>query len=267
MQIIKETIDDDIAYLIPIGDTHLGDALFTKRSEKKLKGYVGWVKDHSNARIFLNGDVFNTPTRVSKTSPFEINPYIVERQKTEAYFNERKWAEEILSPVSGQVIGATDGNHENRLIDYANEWPLLHLCEKLSTPEHKVIYCGISCLLFLKVGKGKNTKTFSIYLHHTTGGGGSPGGKINRAVKLKNIVAGCDVYCGNHNHLEGGVKTKIFLPDTKNFKVREVRQLPVCCGGFLDYGGYVERAMLEPSDIGAPKIIFDSIKKDVHLSM
>ncbi len=278
MVAITEVVPDDHAYFVPMGDFHLGDAFFTSTSKEKLTGYVNWIKEHPNARTFLNGDIFNVATRQSKTSPFSINPYIIERQQTDPYFDEMSWAVEILTPIASQIIGATDGNHENRLIDFANKNILLDLCKKLSTREHIVNYCGISCLLFLKVGRprkrtikvlqspNRSGQTYSIYLHHTTGGGSTVGGKLNRVAKLKEIVAGCDVYCGNHNHLESGAKTKIFLPDSSNCKIKEVRQLQVSCGGFLDYGGYAERGQLAPVDMGAPRLRLDSFKKDVHLS-
>jgi hypothetical protein len=53
---------------------------------------------------------------------------------------------------------------------------------------------------------------------------------MNRVDKLRNIIAGCDFYCGNHNHMEGTVKTKIFLPNPLRCTLTEIRQVEVDCG-------------------------------------
>lgn len=273
MLTLTEYIPEDTGYLVVIGDVHLGDELFTERSEKKLRGYIDWVQENPNARVFLNGDIFNVATRVSKTSPFDAN---------KRFSDEMDMAIDLFKPIANQIIGATDGNHENRLIDFANHSLINTLCQILSTPERKVMYCGISCLLFVKQGtadmnyktnkrrrasKCSSAQTYSGFIHHTTGGGGTIGGKLNRVDKLRQIVAGCDFYCGSHNHLEGTVKTKIFLPNPNNCTLTEVRQVLVDCGGFLDYGGYVERGQCPPVDLGAPRIRLDACKKDIHIAL
>lgn len=272
MVTITEFIPEDCGYVIILGDIHLGDALFTKRAEEKLRGYINWVKENKNARVFLNGDVFNVATRQSKTSPFDKNP---------RFADEMEFALDLFKPIANQIIGATDGNHEFRLIDFVNFSLINELCQRLSTPTRKVIYCAESCLLFLKVGrpskheraiKYRNSpnragQTYSGYIHHTTGGGSTIGGKMNRVDKLRQMIAGCDFYAGNHNHMEGTAKTKIFMPNLQNCTLTEIRQVLVDCGGFLDYGGYVERAQCAPTDIGAPRIRFDAKKHDCHVSL
>lgn len=269
---VTEFIPEEAGYLVVIGDVHLGDALFTKRAEEKLRGYIDWVKAHPNSRVFLNGDIFNVATRQSKTSPFDKNP---------RFSDEMDFAIDLFKPIANQIIGATDGNHEFRLIDFVNFSLINELCQRLSTPERKIIYCAESCLLFLKVGRppkhgtpikwrdlpNRAGQTYSCYIHHTTGGGSTVGGKLNRVDKLRQMIAGCDVYYGNHNHMEGTVKTKIFFPNIQKCTITELRQVLVDCGGFLDYGGYVERAQCAPIDIGAPRTRFDGIKKDVHISL
>jgi hypothetical protein len=279
---LTEYIKQDSGYLIILGDVHLGDALFTKRAEEKLKGYINWVKETPNARVFLNGDIFNVATRASKTSPFEVNPKIINEQTKRPGYNEMMYAVELFSPIADQIIGATDGNHENRLIDFANYSLTNELCQRLATKDRKVIYCGTSCILFLKIGKAelntrsnkvlrkkedRSAQTYSGYIHHTTGGGSTIGGKMNRVDKLRQMVSGCDFYAGSHNHMEGSAKAKIFIVNHQKCNVSEVRQMLVDCGGFLDYGGYIERAQCAPTDIGAPRIRFDAYKHDIHVSL
>ena len=269
----SEIVPEETAYLIPLGDLHLGDKYFTKRSEDKLRGYIKWVSENKNARVILNGDIFNTSTRVSKTSPWEPNLRIKNRSEEDINFDEMEFAIELLEPIKDQIIGATDGNHEMRLIDMANFSLINTLCHRLSTKKHKVLYFGDGVVLYLRVGKDKKSgkkrsaQTYSGYIQHTTGGGSSVGSKLNRAANLRSVVAGCDFYIGNHNHQESVAKTRIFIPDPSNYTIREVRQQIITGGGFLDYGGYPERFGLAPTDIGAPRIRFDSKHKDIHVSL
>jgi len=206
---------------------------------------------------------------MSKTSPFSRN--FIE--------DEVSFAVELFKPISHQIIGCVDGNHEDRLLDFANYSLTKELAYKLSDKDHKVIYCSISCVLFLKVGKeltriskkyrtdDRSDQTYSGYLSHTTGGGSTVGGKINRADKLKTIVAGCDFYSGGHNHMTAAAKTKIYLPDNSKRIIKETRQIIVDAGSFLDYGGYAERMQCSPIDIGAPRLTFFSKKHDIHISL
>ncbi|MDP2693130.1 MAG: hypothetical protein Q8O88_05850, partial [bacterium] len=182
MIIVTENVSHSKADLIPLGDMHLGDEYFTKKSLFKLKGYIDWIKQNPHSRVVLTGDIFNVATRTSKTSPFSRN-WIED---------EVDYAVTLFEPIKKQIIGAVDGNHENRLLEFANYSLTKELCYKLSTKEHKVIYCAESCMLFLKVGKKltgiskkfrsgeRSDQTYSIYIHHTTGGGSTVGGKLNR---------------------------------------------------------------------------------------
>jgi hypothetical protein len=266
---VTEIITYPKADLIPLGDIHLGDEYFTKKSLLKLKGYIDWVKQNPQSRVVLTGDIFNVATRASKTSPFSRN--WVE--------DEVGYAVDLFEPIKNQIISAVDGNHENRLLEFANYSLIKELCYKLSTKEHKIIYCAESCVLFLKVGKKltgiskkyrneeRSDQTYSVYIHHTCGGGSTVGGKLNRVDKLRQIISGCDVYIGAHNHLSGAVKTKIYIPDNAKRSVKEIRQVEVDAGSFLEYGGYSERGQMAPVDIGAPRITFFGNKHDVHVSL
>jgi len=94
MTTIEAAVPEEVAYLIPIGDIHIGDKSFGAQGRSKLVGYLNWVKDHPNARIFLMGDVLNCATRSIKTSPFES----VQGEYDEAFH--------IFAPFAGQILGA-----------------------------------------------------------------------------------------------------------------------------------------------------------------
>lgn len=273
MRYLRCSVRAECSYLIPIGDLHLGDKAFGKVGRKKLQGYLSWVKQHSNARIFLMGDVFNVASRISKTSPFE--------SRSEEY----QEAAAIFKPVAKQIVGAIDGNHEARMLQMFGYSPLQALCAQLEIP-----YCQWSAVIEMNVGgtdapraHGAHWNTYFVYCHHTTGGGGTLGGALNRSVKLQEIVQGIDVYCGGHNHnLATGQRT-VFLPYPAGGRVIQKKVSYVDCGSYLDYeDSYAEQGMYVPGKLGSPRIRFqgyrhveagasqgamDNPSRDVHVSI
>ncbi len=267
---------DDHAYLIPIGDIHIGDKAFGKRGRDKLRGYIQWVKERPNARIFLMGDVFNVASRISKTSPFESSA------------SEYDEAEGLFKPVAKQILGAIDGNHEARMLDMFGYSPLQALCAKLEIP-----YCGWSAVLELNVGNTTQSRKdrkrpyyksnqYHIYFHHTTGGGATLGGALNRSVKLQDIVQGIDVYCGGHNHQMATGQRAVWMPYPPGRRMVERKITYVDCGSYLDWdASYAERGMMPPGKLGSPRIRFAGYRyttksnhaknqddsRDVHVSL
>lgn len=253
--LIDVYIPQDVAYLIPIGDIHYEDRLFTEKSRRQLLGYLDWVKETREARIFFMGDLFNTASRDSVTSPHN--------QKMNAYTELCK----LFEPFKKQIIGAIIGNHEARLLDDYNANLLEAFCCQLG-----IKYCGWNAVLKFRVGKrkeepGKVHQVYYIYCHHTTGGGATIGGKLNRVEKLRNIIEGMDVYCGGHSHGLGAVPIDIFVP--KDRRIVKRRVWFVNTGGYLEWGGYVAQKMLQPTKIGSPRIRMSGKrdKHDVHVSL
>lgn len=243
MRYISATVKDTHAYLLPIGDIHLGDKAFGKVGRAKLKGYLEWVARTPNARIFLMGDIFNVAGRGTKTSPFESSA------------SEYEEAHEWFNPVCKQILGVIDGNHEARMLDMFGYSPLQAFCARLEVP-----YCGWSAVLELKVGKNR-TNAYYCYMHHTTGGGGSLGGALNRSVKLQDIVQGIDVFCGGHNHqLACGVKS-VYRPDPDGQRMQLRKVTFVDCGSYLDWDeSYAEKGGYPPGKLGSPRLRFQGYK-------
>jgi hypothetical protein len=249
-------IPEKVGYIIPIGDLHYGDKNFKKEGLEKLKGYLEWVKENPSSRIFLNGDIYNVASRISKTSPFESD------------VSEYDAVIDLFKPYANQIIGATDGNHESRVYEMFGFSPTQRLCERLN-----IQYCGYSALIRIKVGKREDDDTnrflqnYYMYFHHTTGGGGTIGGKINRVIKLRDIVEGVDVYCGSHNHQLAVAPQDVFYPSAQGGKMKR-RIWYVDCGSYLGWDeSYAEKGMMPPTKLGSPRIRLASEKHDVHISL
>lgn len=246
MKLIKVEIKAPKAYLVPLGDLHLGSAFC---DFKKFEGYVEWIRKNRNAYVILMGDLFDIPTRESKTSPFEQAMDTDEAMKL---------LKETIRPIKRRILCAITGNHENRLKTYAGLSPTALFCDIVDIP-----FCGYSAVVLFKVNKAK----YVFYAHHTTGGGATIGGKINRVQKLTNIVTDADCYLGGHNHSKAFGEDAIYYIDPTTEELRSRRIIYVDCGSFHLYeDSYAEAAMLPPSHTGAPRIRMDGLKKDLHVS-
>ncbi len=237
----------DHAYLVPIGDVHLGSTSFSEKGRKLLMGYLDWVAKTPNAKICLMGDIFDVATRASATSPFESSS------------SEYSRAVEIFKPYAKHIVFSLRGNHCERLLQYAGYDPMERFCEAIGVP-----YLGISTVTRFDVGK----ETYFGYFHHSTGGGGSLGNALNRATKLQDMVQGVDFYCIGHNHnLVSGVK-QVYRPNQFGTGIAEHRLWYIDCGSYLDYPeSYAERMMLTPGKLGSPRLRFDGKKHDLHVSL
>lgn len=262
-KIIKVKFND--AYLYPLSDLHIGDKGFTKKSEEKLKQNIEWVRTTKNAFACLNGDVLNVATRTSLSSPFEQEKNL-EQQIDKAV--------ELLKPIKHKIVGAIDGNHEQRLANYTGYSPTIAICRELG-----IDYMQNSALYIFRMGLVNNRKSsresFIVYCHHTTYGGRTIGGKMNRINMLRDIVANADVYIGSHNHMVGAIPAITLMVNKDTGKVNEIRQMIVDSGSYLEWNeSYAERAMLPPMRIGTPRIHFfikrntkGEVRKDVHTSI
>lgn len=258
-------INSDHAYLLVLGDLHVGDKAFGKESRRKLRGYIEWVKEHPNARIILNGDLLNVATRVSKTSPFEQDMTLEEQISTVASF---------LEPVKDRIIGAVMGNHCKRIADFAGFDPTISILTLLglSPAETYFKHCGV---IKVKVGKKKRgTKessriAYTVVFHHTTGGGKLIGSKLNRIDVMRNSTVGnADIYFGSHNH---SLSTAIVSRNEYNpysETIEQRKQVLVSCGGYLEWNdSYAEAGQLEPMELGSPRVRLDGKKKDLRVSL
>ena len=259
MKYLVKEIPEDHGYLIPISDIHWGDESFEKEGKKKLKGYCDWVMERPNAFIFLMGDIFNVAGRNEKTSPFHND--------TDEYEN----AIDFFEPYKSRILGAIVGNHEFRIEDEFGINPLQLFCKALNVP-----YCKYSAVIRFKVGKrhDKNAgnryfQNYFVYCHHTTGGGGTIGSKLNRVVKLGDIVENCDVLLGAHNHQLAVAPRDVFYPSIQG-GIMKRRIWYVDCGSYLEYNdSYAEKNMLVPVKTGSPRIRFSGQKDkhDCHVSL
>jgi len=254
----ESRIAADFAYVLVISDTHIGDAAFEDEGYSKLCENIEWVHKEPNARVFLNGDILNVATRLSASTPF---------QQTRNLQQQVEFAVKIFTPIKDKIVGAISGNHEQRLQDFVGYCPLSTVCHLLG-----VQYFGYSAVINFLVGKesrGRGSKiAYTGYFHHTTGGGATPGGKINRVDKLRQLICNCDFYVGSHNHHLGVMPVTTRSVDVVHKRIIVLRQLLIDSGSYLEWDdNYSEAKMFPPAKMGSPRIRLDGRKKDCHVSI
>lgn len=258
-------IKADHAYLIVIGDLHVGDKAFGTESRHKLEGYVKWVQEHDNARVILNGDLLNTATRISKTSPFEQDMTLEEQISAVATY---------LYPIKDRIIGAVCGNHERRMMDFAGYDPTISILTMLGLNIEQT-YFKFTGILKIRVGKRMSRGAeamrvaYTVAFTHTTGGGKTIGSKMNRIdVMRQSTVANADIYCGSHNHMLGSAVAVALEFNPYSETVEQRKQTLVDCGGYLEWNdSYAEAMQLPPMKLGSPRLRLDGLKKDVHVEI
>jgi hypothetical protein len=260
------TIEGENAYILVLSDLHVGDKAFGKESKAKLLGYIDWVEKHPNARIILNGDLLNTATRGSKTSPFEQDMTLEEQINTVARY---------LEPVKDRIIGAVMGNHERRILDFAGYDPTTAILTMLGLSVADLYY-KFTGVVKIKVGKrnrgmGKQGTgvSYTVAFSHTTGGGKLIGSKLNRVDQMRRSTVGnADLYLGSHNH---SLSTAVVVCNEYNpysETIEQRKQVIVSCGGYLEWNSsYAEAMQLEPMELGSPKVRLDGKRKDIRVSL
>lgn len=259
MKVLYKEFAGEAIYFLPLSDTHIGDKFCDMRA---VQGYIDWVKETPNAYVWLNGDIINVATTLSKSSVFEQDSDLNKQIKT---------AVDLLYPIKDKILGAITGNHEMRPEHLMGYNPTITICSDLGIP-----YLGYSALLHLKLKNGKGKRQhkengevveYIIYAHHTTGGGGSVGSKLNRVDQLRQICPNADVYLGSHNHQLGVVPVITHLYNKRSRKVEPLRQMLVDTGSFLKWEGYAEAMQMVPAKLGAVRLRLNGLKKDIHASL
>ena len=203
------------------------------------------------------GDLLDVATRASATPPFDSSS------------SEYMELVDIFEPFKDLIIGSITGNHEARIRNYAGFDPNELFCRTLN-----ITYCRWSAIINLKVGRktedarpGRTPtwrQTYHLYAHHSKGGGGSIGNALNRAVKMRDLVEGCDAYLIGHNHQMATASDEITIPSGK-----KRRRTYVCCGSYVSWdNSYAEEFGYPPSKLGSPRIMLaGGNRKDVHVSL
>lgn len=234
------------ANIYAIGDTQVGSSNF---DEKLFMNWRDRVVADPFGLVVLVGDMLNNGLKTSKT-----NVYREVMHPSEA----KKWLAKELAPLSGKIIGAVTGNHEQRSINGSDDCPLYDIMAKLDL-EH--LYRENLAFIKLNLGlkqKGKQV-SYMIGLAHGVGG------KKTKAFPY--AVEGLDLFITGHTHDPQSAFPARIVPDMHNETVRIVGFTHIIVPSFDTYGGYVARGLFLPQDsTKIPVVILDGSQKKVEVS-
>lgn len=177
-----------------------------------------------------------------------------------------------LRPLAekGKLLGATTGNHEERIYERTGLDLTKDIAEKLGVPYDPD---GI----FLRVDFGDKMHRESgrpyrywVYASHGFGGARTKGAKAVKVERLAQYVM-CDVAMMAHDHESNLSPAESLTPDNDHFwtdesgylkgAVRAHNTVLVKCSAFLKWGGYARRKDWGPSRLVMPAVLLGGEEK------
>ncbi len=245
--------------IVPISDGHYGNPLFSLPHFMRTLNFLS----RPNAYGFLNGDLLESALRTTKGEIFK---------QVGSPEDQRDQMIEWLYPFRDKLLGAVDGNHENRIWNEAGIHIMRDIARALGIP-----YRPEGLLHKISFGNGNNrvrSKPFVFWGYHTHGYGGART-KAAKAVKVERVSAWihADFYAMSHDHVVNVAPDVYLLPDPRTrdeiikkergvyvrtgFKVGRVkahRKMLVKTNAYLKWGGYSEFGGFPPTDLATPLI-------------
>lgn len=246
IQYIQKPLSMDApAYIIPIGDVHLGHR---KANLGLLNQILQYIYNTPNCYTVLIGDLAETATKTSVgTGMFDENFHLPQQMS---------YIKEMLAPLAAQqkIIGAVMGNHEYRIHQMLGMNPIGIICEGLNIP-----YSDYHGFAELYVGRF----AYQVAFHHGVGGGSTEASKINAGSKQMAVVD-ADLYISGHTHARGDIEQPILY--FENGLIKKKMRHVVSVGSFLEYfDNYPQMKMLPVSSIGPVCIELRHDAKEIHV--
>lgn len=251
--------EDATIYLV--FDVHLGSR---ECREQDFIEFINSIKDKPNTYVILGGDLLDNGTRNSLTNVFRatLSPSAQKREMAK-----------ILEPIRGQILCATDGNHERRNRD-VDDAPILDIMSKLDL-EH--LYRPNMAFVKIQMGEQENANgnrscsryrpTYVFCVTHGSGGGALPGGIINRNERMGYALDGVDCLVVGHSHKPMISQPGKIVVDTHNNNVTIKPFKVVVATSWLDYGDYAMQKMLQPTSHALQTIRLSAFKKEMVVTM
>lgn len=236
-------------HLWPVSDLHLGaeefnESLFFETLER--------IWSDSDALVLLNGDLMEASTRGSVGTG-------VYDQKTAAQ-EQLERVVDIFTPLAreGRILGATNGNHEDRITKATGVDITRTYARMLDVP-----YFKHGGHFKLKAGD----QNYHAYFTHGSSGAKLPHTKIRQALDLARFID-ADLYGMGHVHELQAHTQEYRRINNRNGSVEIVPKLFVLTGHYLDYeNSYAQMKSMIPSRQGTPKITLRDSERDLRVTL
>ena len=220
--------------LIPLGDIHYG----SKDCDVDVfKAHIDMIKKIDNCAVVLMGDLISTGTRDSVGAGSYDDIYTPDEQYDRML--------EFLEPIKDKIIGALQGNHEERVRNSTS-----FDINKMFAKDLEVPYLQYGAALKIKV----NEINYHVYAIHGGSCATTLAGKMNACRKMQEKV-NADIYLHAHTHgLDYSPQIYYEIDNRSRMIVQRIRHF-VLTGSFVNWdSSYGEMKNLSPSPIGIPKI-------------
>ena len=245
IQVLNYTSNENEVKIIPLGDAHLGAPTC---NIDKLLGTVKYIKD-SGSLVILMGDLMDASSKHSVGAGWT--------EQTEPAQAQLDAFDELLSPISDQIIVLLDGNHEHRIWKETGLRVSKILAKLLGVP-----YGGYSCFIKLKVQK----QNYIIHAQHGSSNAWYPHTKITAATRTAQHTQ-ADVYLYGHTHELMSLALERRELEIRSRTVKRKKTYFVLTGSFMEYEySYAERKNMYPTKTGVAKLKFFGEKWDCHIS-
>ena len=228
--------------IVPFYDVQWGS---TGHDEKKLDEYIQFVAKTENAFGFFGGDVLQNAL-INSPGGSVFDQAIRPKDQGKTFVKK-------FQPIAHKLLWGLTGNHEARTEKVADINPLTFVCKDLCVPYFdQPVYTDINW-------KGH---TFRVFSQHGTSGAGTPGGRVNSAMRPVGFTEFTHFYIMGHvNDVFANPNIRICrerIYEEKNGKkvLKEIRlverlQYIIIAPSFETYHGtYAARAALTPFATG-----------------
>jgi len=212
-----------------LSDIHVGAKKFHK---KLLLSAVERIKRKRNARVILNGDLFDN------TIPG--GPYSARDQYEQRMEQQVIQARDLLFPIRKKILFARSGNHDSRTQKRAEFNSMIIFCDMMGIP----YYDGPG---FTRINVTGKTMVLA--------GGHGKSGSQNGNLELERYrrIYDADVYYLGHNHqLFANPVPGLYLGSDGKEHLKE--QWLIRAGSFLRYADYAREGAYQPQRCGWPTI-------------
>ena len=218
----------------PVFDVHFGH--HAHRHEKFL-AYLRWIAETPNLYVILGGDLMEMALDDGRGMTYD------QETNTEGQFDKMV---ALLAPIAHKILGATQGNHEERVSKKTGIDIMRLLCERLDIPY-------FSGPFFLSVMA--NDYKWNFYVQHGRGNSQTKGGKMNMANRPKRFTSLIHFFLSGHVHDLLAEPETIIVEDPLNCRLNYVTQWTVVCPSFLGWEDtYAYRAGYAPPAKGGVSI-------------
>jgi len=197
-----------------------------------------------NAKIFINGDVFDAimPGDRKRYRANNLHPRMY--QAGDDMIGESlRWAYEMLEPYKDNIVMIGDGNHDDSVARYHHIEPVKHLVVMLNGSDGKIQYGGYHGFIHVKLdistsGDKCRVGHYVMHYHHGAGGAAPVTKGAITFSRASMWIEGVDaIWRGHTHHRQAGRDNKVaFNRSVENLESRVLTRdvLTLRTGSYFD---------------------------------